>query len=78
MASLTRSVSMRPFFLRLLMRASLLSPEHLHAMLKAVCGCRLRCTETGVPRTERVSFVRKGTVNRVHRIETKSVLFVGS
>jgi len=36
MASLTRSVSIRPFFLRLLMSSSLVSPELRHAMLKAL------------------------------------------
>jgi hypothetical protein len=76
MASLTRSVSMRPFFLRLLIRASLLSPEHLHAMLKALCICCVGLTVIGAPRTDRESFVRKGTVNRVHRMRIKKSLLL--
>jgi hypothetical protein len=59
-ASLTRSVSMRPFRLRFSIRVSLLEPELRHAMLKerikGAVGVK------GEPRRLRVSWLRIDSV----------------
>jgi hypothetical protein len=49
------------------MRASLLEPELRHAMVK-VPGWALLIGREG-PRVKRASFVRNGSVERVHEVE---------
>lgn len=70
MASLTRSVSMRPFCARLVIRDSLVVPELLHAMLRALVVCRVGLGEMEETRRARVGFVREDTMVRVHRVRT--------
>jgi hypothetical protein len=65
MASLTRSLSISPFALRLLTRASLLEPELRQAMLSFLQGELL--IEMKGPHARRVSFVKNGRVNGGHK-----------
>jgi hypothetical protein len=65
MASWTRSLSMSPFALRLLIRASLLEPELRHAMLTALV-CSL-LVETDAPHMKRVNLVKNRRVNECTR-----------